>query len=254
MTTLSRTTLGNGPELVLVHGWGLHGGIWAGLAPTLAARFHVTVVDLPGHGLSAGVQVRDLDDYADALAAVVAGRATWLGWSFGATVLLHMCSRHRQLVERLVLVGATPRFVRGPDWLWGMEPETLDAFARDLSISYHATLQRFLNLQLGMNETARTLMRQMRAELFRYGQPDPAGLDAGLAILRTADLRALLPCLQVPCQVIHGAHDRLVPVAAARSLAVSLGASIDVLASAGHAPFLSHPEAFGAALDAFLHG
>ncbi len=253
MTMLFRTTLGNGPELVLVHGWGLHGGIWAGLAPALAARFHVTVVDLPGHGLSAEVRARDLDAYADALAAVVPGRATWLGWSFGATVLLCMCLRHRQLVERLVLVGATPRFVRAPDWLWGMEPEALDTFARDLSSSYHVTLQRFLSLQLGMDETARTLARQMRVELFRYGQPDPVGLDAGLAILRTADLRALLPCLQVPCQVIHGARDRLVPVAAAQFLAASLGTSSHVLASAGHAPFLSHPEEFRAVLDAFLH-
>ena len=41
--------LGSGPELVLVHGWGLHGGIWAGLAQRLAQRFRVTVVDLPGH-------------------------------------------------------------------------------------------------------------------------------------------------------------------------------------------------------------
>ena len=253
MSILSRTTLGSGPELVLVHGWGLHGGVWAGLAPVLAARFHVTVVDLPGHGLSAGVRARDIDACADALAAVVPGAATWLGWSLGATVLLHMSGRHRQKVDRLVLVGATPCFVRAPDWAWGMESEMLDAFARDLMVSYRATLQRFLSLQLGQDEDDRALVRRMRVELFRYGEPDPAGLDAGLAILRTTDLRMLLPRIQVPCQVIHGAHDRLVPPAAARSLASGLGASCHILSSAGHAPFLSHPEEFRAALGAFLN-
>ncbi|MHB8347577.1 MAG: pimeloyl-ACP methyl ester esterase BioH [Acidiferrobacterales bacterium] len=253
MTGLSRTVFGSGPDLVLVHGWGLHGGIWAELAPVLARRFHVTVIDLPGHGMSGGVRAHDIDACADALAAVVPETAIWLGWSLGATVLLHMGWRHRPKVEKLVLVGATPCFVNAPDWSWGMEPETLDAFARDLGTSYRATLQRFLSLQTGRDKDARTLMHRMRAELFRYGDPDPAGLNAGLAILRTADLRAQLPHTQLPCRVIHGARDRLVPLAAARFLADGLGAPLRVIASAGHVPFLSHPREFHAALDEFLN-
>ena len=46
--------LGSGPDLVLLHGWALHGGAWAPVAKRLAPRFRVHVVDLPGHGLSRG--------------------------------------------------------------------------------------------------------------------------------------------------------------------------------------------------------
>jgi len=256
VSNLFHTQLGAGPELVLVHGWGLHGGVWNALAPALASRFRVTVVDLPGHGRSRSLdQPASLDMYADTLAAMGGTPATWLGWSLGALVLLRMYERHPHRVERLVLVGATPRFTRAADWPWGMDPEVLDAFARDLRKSYRATLQRFLTLQLGTDEAARAPVKQLRTEILRHGEPDPAALEAGLAILRHADLRALLPQVRVPCQVIHGAHDRLVPAAAAEFLAANLRVSRhDSLASAGHAPFLSHPQAFQAALDAFLHG
>lgn len=47
-------TLGSGAPLVLLHGWGMHGGVWAEVAQQLAEEFCVHVVDLPGHGFSNG--------------------------------------------------------------------------------------------------------------------------------------------------------------------------------------------------------
>ena len=40
---------GSGPDLVLLHGWGMHGGLWSDWADELGEWFRVTVVDLPGH-------------------------------------------------------------------------------------------------------------------------------------------------------------------------------------------------------------
>lgn len=47
-------TLGSGAPLVLLHGWGMHGGIWSDLAAELAEHHQVHCVDLPGHGFSNG--------------------------------------------------------------------------------------------------------------------------------------------------------------------------------------------------------
>ena len=44
---------GSGAPLLLIHGWGMHGGMWGGVAEQLAEHFRVLVVDLPGHGYSA---------------------------------------------------------------------------------------------------------------------------------------------------------------------------------------------------------
>ena len=45
-------TCGSGPDLVLIHGWAMHGGIFAPLTPLLREHFRVHLVDLPGHGYS----------------------------------------------------------------------------------------------------------------------------------------------------------------------------------------------------------
>ena len=41
-----------GPELVLLHGWAMHSGVWRGVRDGLAEHFHLHLVDLPGHGFS----------------------------------------------------------------------------------------------------------------------------------------------------------------------------------------------------------
>ncbi len=246
--------LGQGPDIVLVHGWALHGGVWAGLAAHLAGRFRVTVADLPGHGRSPRRAPLSLDSLVNAVAETLPGPAIWLGWSLGALVALGAALTHRDKVLKLVLTGATPRFARAPDWPQAMSAELLEQFAADLQTDYQATLQRFLSLQVGVVDGAHATLRALRAELLRHGAPDTAALREGLMILLHTDLRARLSEIDVPTQVIHGGHDRLSFPEAARELAVRLPwARLDTIAAAGHAPFLSHAREFNACLDDFLN-
>ena len=64
-------TTGSGPDLVLLHGWGLHSGAWDDVLPRLAASATVHTVDLPGHGHSAEFPAGPFDAAADAIAAVL---------------------------------------------------------------------------------------------------------------------------------------------------------------------------------------
>ncbi|HEY0722138.1 MAG TPA: alpha/beta fold hydrolase, partial [Gammaproteobacteria bacterium] len=52
MSGLHIEVRGTGPDLVLLHGWGLHGGLFRSLADRLAPHFRLHLVDLPGHGRS----------------------------------------------------------------------------------------------------------------------------------------------------------------------------------------------------------
>lgn len=243
---------GSGPELVLVHGWGLHGGIWARLPQRLAQRFRVTVVDLPGHGRSPLAARMDIEGIAEALAALVGQPALWLGWSLGGLITLALARCRPELVRALVLVGATPRFVQGADWTHGMASEVFAEFARSLERDYRATLLRFLSLQAGAGDAGRALIKPLRTELFRHGEPQLEALRAGLAILRDTDLRATLAGIRAPALVLHGSHDRLTPPAAGEFLAAQLPqARHQLFRGAGHAPFLADPEAFAAAVEVF---
>ncbi len=252
--TIYSERIGHGPDIVMIHGWGLHGGAWGDLPAHLAGRFRVTVVDLPGHGRSPRHTPLDLETLAAAVAEQIEGPAIWLGWSLGALVALNATLQFPDKVQKLVLTGATPRFARAPDWPQAISPEILAEFAAELGGDYQATLQRFLSLQVGGADEAHATLRALRAELLRHGAPDAAALREGLAILSHTDLRARLGEVRAPTRIIHGGRDRLSPPPAARALAAGLPqARLDVIAAAGHAPFLSHAREFNACLDEFLH-
>ena len=173
MTTLYFEQTGSGPEMVLLHGWGLHGGIFSELVERLATDYRVTTVDLPGHGHSPAVEhYFDLDKTADVLVKLIGKPAIWLGWSLGGLVAMTLASRHPDAVKTLVLVSATPRFVKGEDWPHAMESETLEGFAAGLTEDYQATLNRFLSLQIGKEKNSRELIRRLREQVVAHGEPD----------------------------------------------------------------------------------
>lgn len=255
MTTVYFEQTGTGPDLVLVHGWGLHAGIFSGLVDQLASNYRVTTVDLPGHGRSATPDHHfDLDKTADVLANLIGKPAVWLGWSLGALVAMNVAIRHAEAVKALVLVSATPRFVKGEDWPHAMALETLEGFAVGLTEDYQATLNRFLSLQVGKEKNSRELIRRLREQLFVHGEPDPIALAAGLDILRDTDLRSQLATLEQSALIINGGRDRLTPPAAGEYLANVLPqGQYSLFEDAGHAAFLSHSQEFVARLKSFLN-
>jgi pimeloyl-[acyl-carrier protein] methyl ester esterase len=238
--------LGQGPDLVLLHGWGLHSGVWGDLPGLLARDYRVTTLDLPGHGRS-GLDVGPLtlQSMTDLIVDRVDAPAIWLGWSLGGFVALDAVLRHPARVAGVVLVSATPKFVQSSGWSAGMPPEVFAGFAESLGRDYRGTLQRFLSLQAGSDEAGRSLIKRLRNELFAHGEPKPGALAAGLSILEECDLRAQLAEIMVPALIVHGTHDRLVPPAAGEFLARHIrGARLVSMPGAGHAPFLSQPAAF----------
>ena len=242
-------TTGSGPDLFLVHGWGMNAAVWDGLRDALQTHYCVTCVDLPGHGRSAPGGF-DTDSAAQALLDAAPPRATWIAWSLGGQMALNAASRAPERIARLSLVASSPRFVRGPDWPCAIAAEVLEQFMEELRRDVRATLNRFLALQVRGSEAAGATLRDLRGRLFAHGDPDPAALASGLAILRDTDLRAALASLRIPAQFILGERDTLMPAAVAAQ--IPSNAHAEVIQGAGHAPFLSHPQAFLEKLLPFL--
>ena len=245
---------GEGPDLVLLHGWALHGGTWGPWLEELERHARLHVIDLPGHGRSDwSTGVGDLEGLARAVLPGVPTDAAVLGWSLGGLVALELARRQPGQVRALVLVATTPRFLAGPGWEHGMRPEVLETFTQGLVSDYRATVQNFLTLQTRGDERARETLRLLRSRLASHGDPDPRALQAGLGILRNADLRDALPRIAVPTLVVAGEHDRLTPASAGRELAATLPmARFRLIERSGHAPFLSHPGEVLAELTGFL--
>jgi pimeloyl-[acyl-carrier protein] methyl ester esterase len=245
---------GQGPDLVLLHGWAMHGGMWGPWLDEFVGVARLHIVDLPGHGHSPWVTgAGSLAGLAEAVVPLVPRGATVLGWSLGGMVALELarqCPRH---LRALVLVATTPKFLVGPDWEHGLEPTVLDAFTRGLEADWLRTVQGFLALQARGDEYPAATLRTLRAHVTLRSEPDRRALVAGLDVLRNADLRRLLPQVELPALVIAGAHDCLTPVGAGRQLAAGLPcARLRIIERSGHAPFLSHPDHFLAEVRGFL--
>ena len=255
MSGLHVDVVGSGPPLVLLHGWAMHGGVFAPLVARLREARELHVVDLPGHGLSRDCTVPlALAECVDAIASRVP-RAPWCGWSLGGLIALHAASTRPDAVPALAMLCASPRFVRGEDWRFGVSAEIFREFAQGLRADYRATLDRFVALEAFGSDHARDEIRALRDELFARGEPSAHVLADGLALLETADLRTYLPTLPVPSTWLAGRRDRLVDPRAMRdAAALAPGAVFQVIEHAGHAPFLTHADEVALRLDGFLQG
>lgn len=233
---------GTGPDVVLLHGWALHGGMWGPWLGELEKHARLHVLDLPGHGRSAWpAGVRDLAGLARAVYPHLPRESAVLGWSLGGMVALELARRHPQQVSALVLIATTPKFLAGNGWEHGMRAALLGEFAQGLASDHARTVQDFLALQARGDERSSESLRMLRRQLAAHGAPDIGALEAGLAILRDADLRDELPRIAQPTLVIAGEHDRLTPPEAGLELARAMPAArYRLIGRSGHAPFLSH--------------
>ena len=256
-TAVHVESVGAGPPLVLLHGWALHGGLFAPLMAGYAARFRVHAVDLPGHGHSSRTEVETLDRIVDAVASSIGccEPLSVLGWSFGGQVALRWAAREPARIARLVLVGTSPRFVAAPDWPHAMTADTLARFGDELAAGFRPTLLRFLTLQVQGSDEGRRTLALLRHQLFARGDPPRGAIAAALGLLASTDLRDEARAVATPALVVSGERDTLAPPAAGAWLAKAMpNAHHACLPGAAHVPFLSHRAAFDAAAAAFLDG
>lgn len=253
MIPLHIETFGSGPELVLLHGWGLHSGLWQTVVEPLSRNYCVHLVDLPGHGRSPWQGDLSLSAVVAELDALFPRPVSVMGWSLGGLFALKWALQSPSKVEKWILVASSPCFRRRDDWPCAMESEVLDKFALNLKEDYRSTLSRFLALQAMGDEFARGLLRQMQSELFVRGEPDLAALEDGLNLLRDVDLRTSVLQLQQPGLLLYGGRDRLVPPEVAEWLHQHAPSShLELFPTSAHAPHWSHPVEFCEAVKAFL--
>ncbi|HET6372218.1 MAG TPA: alpha/beta fold hydrolase, partial [Candidatus Polarisedimenticolia bacterium] len=113
--TIHYQQLGEGPDIVLLHGLSGDLAFWHPTVMTgLAAGHRVTLLDFRGHGRSgtppSGYTTRDLaGDVADLFIGLDLRRAHVVGHSYGGAVALHLAALHPDRVVSLVLADARVR-------------------------------------------------------------------------------------------------------------------------------------------------
>jgi 2-succinyl-6-hydroxy-2,4-cyclohexadiene-1-carboxylate synthase len=246
--TLATAVRGTGERIVLVHGFTQTGRSWDRVASRLATGWEVVTVDAPGHGDSATARA-DLPEAA-AMLGTTCGPATYVGYSMGGRLCLHLAMARPEVVRRLVLVSATAgiedpgeraaRRHEDEELAAAIERDGLDDFLdRWLALPLFATLPRDA---AGVEDR-----RRNTAE----------GLATSLRLTGTGTQESLwdrLGELAMPVLLVAGALDTRFVAIAERMARLIPGSSLEVVADAGHSVHLERPDAFTDALERWLRG
>ncbi len=242
--TLSVSRSGHGAPIILLHGWGMNATVFGALGAELAKTREVINVDLPGYGSSLWDASMSFSDQAEWIASELP-EGEILGWSMGGLYALEMLRLRPKQFTRLVLVCCNPCFVRRSDWHCAVQGDVFDEFATNLSKGWQATIRRFMSLQMRGSENARIRIRELMIQLETAGEPDIEALGFGLDLLKHSDLRPTLADLDIPIKMIFGQCDTLVPKGVAKEIChINPKIKVESLATAAHAPFLSHTAHF----------
>lgn len=250
-----RESLGEGKDIVLLHGWGLHSGIWQFLAQDLKDNYRVHLIDLPGFGRSPiPSDDYDLELLTEQVLSVAPENAIYVGWSLGGVVATQIALEQPERVEKLVCVSSSPKFVEADDWSYAMRTKVMQSFCQFLEEDYEGTVIRFLAIQAMGSETQKEDIKYLKDNVFIHGMPATKALRGGLAMLDDIDQRLDLSKITVPTLRVYGRLDSLVPVDVAEAVQALQpnNSRYVIFPNASHAPFLTNRKAFLKELVSFI--
>jgi len=244
---------GEGPNLVLIHGWAMNNLVWQSWLADLEKSYRVICVELPGHGDSEYSEYWGMNELLEAMAAQLPSCCSVLGWSLGGMVALAYASEYPQRVNNLVMLASSAKFVQSADWQYAQLKNTFDVFSNSLVKKPLITIKRFLKLQTEGGELSKEINDFLGSVIKTNDEIPTVGLMSGLDILCNSDLRDLLKNFTCPTMMVLGEKDQLVPVEVGdESININPHVEVRVIEGATHVPFLSHPDEVSDALQQFL--
>jgi|SRR5689334_177495 3-oxoadipate enol-lactonase len=241
----------NAPVVTLSHSLATDLSMWDPQMPALTARYRVLRYDTRGHGgtdapAGAYTLAQLAEDARAMLKALGVARTHWVGLSMGGMIGQTLALSSPELFQSLSLCDTSSRIPAEMKSAWadriktaethGMEPLVEPTIGRWLTASFRESHKDVVDL-------VRAMIRSTRPQGY-------AGCCHAIAAL---DLTDKLAAIKAPTLIVVGEEDLGTPVAASQAIQAKIaGAELKILKSAAHLSNLEQPEAFTAALTAFL--
>jgi len=246
---------GNAPPVVLIAGMGGAASFWQPQLDAFAARRRVLVYDQRGTGGSAREPVRDIEQLADDLLALLDGlgiaRADLVGHSTGGAIAQVIAARHPERVRAAVLYASVHRADAYRRRVWGLRKAILQGLGPEI---YAQTTSLFFYPPeyVAGHDQALAAVERRAAE----GEiPSPQIMASRIDAILRFDIAAELPGVRAPTLVCCAEDDMLTPAYFSREIAAAIpGARLEVWPRGGHAYSRSHPREFDGLVLDFLGG
>jgi len=255
---------GQGPPVILLHGFGGSLWQWEYQQDPLASRHRVITLDLLGSGYSAKPDIEYtptemLEFFRGFMDAVGIRRAALVGNSMGAGLAIGMALTYPERVERLVLISGFPDHV--------LDKLTGPLVRRAVTTGAPGWLVRFGNWLIGASITRAVLEEIIHdpslitpAVLDRANRnrQRPGVIEPILATKRTLPLweegfARRLNEIRHPTLIIWGEQDKVFPVQVGRDLHKTVpGSALQIIPQAGHLPMWERPDLVNPILFHFL--
>jgi 3-oxoadipate enol-lactonase len=243
---------GDRDVVVFLHGLGGSRTAWEPQLEALAGRWRCVAWDLPGYGASPPVDgPLTFSALADAVAALLdalhVARAPLVGLSLGGMVALHTALGHPDRVSGMALLDTSPAF--GGD---GTDPDEWRAARLAPLEAGRTPADMAIDVLTAVGGPA-LAGRSLDTAVAAMSRIPADGLRAAIDCLPTHDVRDRLGEIGVPTLVAVGELDEETPPAYSRMLADGIpGASLEIIAGAGHLSNLEQPDAVNRLLSEFL--
>ena len=252
---ISYTQAGHGPPLVLLHGGMEDSRSWRQQIDGLSDEFTVFAWDAPGCGQSSDVlESWRLSNYADALAGwlnkIALKRPHLLGLSWGSSLALEFYRRYPNIPLSLILASAYA------GWKGSLPPEEVATRLENILASVNLPLEEVVESWLSI--LSRPLPGELIHELTTIwgdnsGRSHPGGFRAMAYSMAEADLRDVLPQIQIPTLLLYGELDQRSPLKVANDLLRLIPlAKLAIIPQAGHLANAEAPEEFNRHVRRFL--
>ncbi|MCX6360420.1 MAG: alpha/beta hydrolase [Armatimonadetes bacterium] len=244
--------------ILFAHGFGSDQRAWDDVAARFEGRFRVVRFDNVGAGNAdpaaySPLRYASLEAYAEDLVEVchAAGvtDAVLVGHSVSSMVVMLAAILDPAIAERLVLLGASPRYLDDEGYRGGFRQSDLDGIYAAMESDYYTWASGFSPVVMAHPD--RPHLAGYLARNLETIRPDIA-----LAVLRAimqSDLRACLPKVDKPTLILQTADDPVVPDEVGDYLAAHIpGGSLRRLGARGHLPHVAAPDEVASAIEAFL--
>ena len=236
-TRLYWESTGTGDPVLLIHGLGLSGGAWWLTVDALAQSMRVITFDHRGIGRSESLTYTYTteamaDDAVSILDDLAMDRVHLYGFSLGGMVAQQVALRYPERVQSLVLGGTHSggRRVAIPD------PDVMGFFQRRATMPSEQAA--WASVPYNYGPRCRATHADRIAEDVERRLTNPFNEQAYRAQLLAGSLHNCyrrLDRIRAPTLVVHGARDRIIPVANAHMTARAVpGAELRILEDAGH--------------------